>query len=67
MLTILATLNNNATQKERITAEYYRHVRLILNTVLCRITNINTIAGLVINYSYDDLNWMLNELQRLER
>ena len=56
--------------KEKIRKEYYRRVRLVLNTELNsknRTEAINTLAVPVVQYSFNIINWNLSDLQRMDR
>ena len=61
---------SHSAMKEKIRKEYYRRIRLVLKTELNskdRIVVINTLAVLVVQYSYNILNWNLLDLQRMDR
>jgi hypothetical protein len=55
--------------KEKIKREYYRRVRLILNTELNsqnRFIAINSLATPVVQYSYNIINWTLQDIKRMD-
>ena len=59
----------HATMKQKLKKELLRRTRLILKTDLNsknRITAINTLAILVITYSFNIIDWNLSELKRLD-
>jgi hypothetical protein len=56
--------------KENIRKEYYRRVRLVLKSELNaqnKVTGINTIAVPIISYSFNIINWTVNELIKIDR
>ena len=54
--------------KEKIRKEYFRRIRSILRTELKnRIAAINTLAIPVVQYNYSIIDWVLLDLQRLDR
>jgi len=55
--------------KEKVRREYYRRVRLVLQSELNganKIQAINTLAVPVVTYSFNVINWKLSELRRLD-
>ena len=60
----------HATMKRKIKLEYYRRVRLVLRTELNsrnKITAINSLAVPVVQYSFNIINWTLEDIRRLDR
>ena len=60
---------NHASMKEKIGKQYHRRIRLVLKTELNsknRIEAINTLAVLVVQYSFNIINWNLADLNRLD-
>ena len=58
----------HASMKEKLRKEVIRRIRAILRTELNsknRITAMNTLAVLVITYSFNIINWNLTEIQKL--
>ena len=56
--------------KEKIRKEYYRRIRLVLKSELNaanRINAINTLAVPVVTYSFNIINWKMEELMKLDR
>ena len=56
--------------KEKIRKEYYRRVRLVLKSELnaCnRINAINALAVPVVSYSFNIINWNMQELKNIDR
>lgn len=56
--------------KEDVRKEYYRRLRIILKSelnALNRITAINSLAVPVVSYSFNIINWTLNDLRRMDR
>ncbi|XP_042889217.1 uncharacterized protein LOC122264411 [Penaeus japonicus] len=61
---------DHAKMKEKVRKEYYRRVKLVLKTELNsknRVEAVNTLAVLVVQYSYNIINWNLPDLQRMDR
>ena len=59
----------HATMKQKLKKEFVRRTRLILKTELNsknRIIAINTLAIPVITYSFNTIDWNLNEVKRLD-
>ena len=55
--------------KEKIRKEYYRRIRLVLKSELNaanRIYAINTLAVPVVTYSFNIINWKMEELMKLD-
>ena len=60
----------HSSMKEKIRKEYYRQIRLVLKSELNatnRINAINTLAVPVVSYSFNIINWTLEDLRRLDR
>ena len=60
----------HATIKEKIRKEYYRRVRLITRSELNAINKIqaiNTLAILVVTYSFNIINWQMHEIRKMDR
>ena len=60
----------HATMKEKIRKEYYRRIRLVLGSELNAVnrTNaINTLAVPVVTYSFNIINWTVEDLKKLDR
>ena len=60
----------HAKMKEKIRKAYYRRIRLVLKCELNaanRIDAINTLAVPVVTYSFNIINWKMEELMKLER
>lgn len=60
----------HAKMKEKIRKEYYRRIRLVLKSELNaanRIDAINTLAVPVVTYSFNIINWKMEELMKLDR
>ena len=60
----------HAMMKEKIRKEYYRRIRLVLKSELNatnKIDAINTLAVPVVTYSYNIINWKMEELKCLDR
>ncbi|KXJ16764.1 uncharacterized protein LOC110235072 [Exaiptasia diaphana] len=60
----------HSSMKEKIRKEYYRRIRLLLKSELNatnRINAINTLAVPVVSYSFNIINWKLEDLRRLDR
>lgn len=56
--------------KEKIRKEYYRRIRLVLKSELTaanRIDANNTLAVSVVTYSFNIINWKMEELMKLDR
>ena len=56
--------------KEKIRKEYYRRVKLVLQSELNagnKITAINTLAVPILTYSFNIINWQLQEIKKLDR
>ena len=51
--------------KEKIRKEYYRRIRLVLNA--SRIDAINAFAVPVVTFSFNIINWKMEELMKLDR
>ena len=59
----------HSSMKEKIRKEYYRRVRMVLKSELNasnRITAINTLATPVVTYSFNIINWKLNDIKRMD-
>ena len=60
----------HAKMKEKIRKEYYRRIRLVLGSELNAINKIdalNTLAIPVVSYSFNIINWKMEELKSLDR
>ena len=60
----------HAKMKEKIRKEYHRRIRLVLKSELNaanRIDAINILAVPVVTYSFNIINWKMEELMRLDR
>ena len=60
----------HAKMKEKIRKEYYRKIRLVFKSELNaanRIDAINTLAVPVVPYSFNIINWKMEELMKLDR
>ena len=60
----------HAKMKEKIRKEYYRRIRLVLNSELNsanKMTAINTLAVPVVTYSFNIINWTIEDINRLDR
>ena len=56
--------------KEKIRKEYYRRIRLVLKSELNaanRMDAINTLVVPVVTYSFNIINWKMEELMKLDR
>ena len=60
----------HAAMKRKLRLEYYRRIRLVLRTELNsknKITAINSLAVPVVQYSFNIINWTLEDIRRLDR
>ena len=60
----------HAKMKEKIRKEYFRRVRLVLQTELNaanKIEAINTLAIPVVTYSFNIINWNMEDLKKIDR
>ena len=60
----------HAKMKRKIRLEYYRRIRLVLRTELNsrnKITAVNSLAVPVVQYSFNVINWTLEDIRRLDR
>ncbi|XP_063591903.1 uncharacterized protein LOC134768991 [Penaeus indicus] len=60
---------NHTSMKEKVREEYYRRIRLVLKTELNsknRIEALNTLAVPVVQYSFNILNWKMDEIRRMD-
>ena len=60
----------HAKMKEKIRKEYYRRIRLVLKSELNaanRIDALNTLAVPVVTYSFNIINWKMEELKKVDR
>ena len=56
--------------KEKIKKEYYRRIRAITKSELNaikRMETINTLATLVVTFSFNIVNWKMEEIRKLDR
>ncbi|XP_031559231.1 uncharacterized protein LOC116295530 [Actinia tenebrosa] len=59
----------HSNMKEKVRKEYYRRLRLVLQSVLNaanKIQAINTLAVPVVSYSFNIIKWKLSEIKRLD-
>ena len=60
----------HAKMKEKIRKEYYRRICLVLKSefnAVNRIDAVNSLALPIVTYSFNTINWKMEELMKLDR